>query len=198
VPGQTLTTTAEAYSIRVGASGTRGTMRLESVDPGGTLVLEQYMTAFFRGMSDGESGGPGTPDHSFPEAARSKTVGQFTIHVDDDQTFRYRDASGDQMPIHVDDEFAKSVGLPGIIAHGPCTMAMCSQAIVKTVCGGDPSRLKRLAVRFAKPVFPGSDVVTTIHDAGELGGRRRYAFEATSRGDVVIKDGLAEVEDTGR
>ena len=60
------------------------------------------------------------------------------MHVDDDQTYRYRDASGDLMPIHVDDEFARSVGLPGIIAHGLCTMAMCSQAVVTTVAGGDP------------------------------------------------------------
>jgi hypothetical protein len=43
-------------------------------------------------------------------------------------------------------------------------------------------------------VFPGHDVVTTIYDAGERDGRHLYAFEATSNGDVVIKDGLAEVE----
>jgi acyl dehydratase len=97
------------------------------------------------------------------------------------------------MPIHVDDAFAKSVGLPGIIVHGLCTMAMTSQAIVKSVAGGDPARLKRLAVRFSKPVFPGNDVVTTIYDAGVRDGRHVYAFEATSNGDTVIKDGLAEV-----
>src|SRR2546427_415173 len=84
------------------------------------------------------------------------------VHVDDDQTYRYRDASGDTMPIHVDNDVAKSVGLPGIIAHGLCTMAMCSQGIIKTLADGDPSRLRRLAVRFSKPVFPGNDVVVTM------------------------------------
>ena len=113
----------------------------------------------------------------------------FTVHVDDDQTYRYRDASGDTMPIHVDDDFAKSVGLPGIIVHGLCTMAMCSQAVVKTVAGGDPSRLKRLAVRFSKPVLPGNDIVTTVYELGD----GAYAFEATSAGATVIKDGRAEV-----
>jgi acyl dehydratase len=194
VPGQTVTSRAEAYSIRVGRSGTRFTARVVSADAQGRPVLEQYNTTFIRGMSDGESGGPEKPDHSFPEAARAKKVGELSVHVDDDQTYRYRDASGDTMPIHVDDAFAKSVGLSGIIAHGLCTMAMCSQAVVKTVAGSDPSRLKRLAVRFSKPVFPGNDVVTTIYDAGERDGRHVYAFEATSNGDVVIKDGLAEVE----
>jgi acyl dehydratase len=73
-------------------------------------------------------------------------------------------------------------------------MAMCSQAVIKTVADADPARLKRLAVRFAKPVIPGNDVVVSIFDAGERDGRRVYAFEARSAGDVVIKDGLAEVE----
>jgi acyl dehydratase len=72
-------------------------------------------------------------------------------------------------------------------------MAMTSQAIVKSVAGGDPARLKRLAVRFSKPVFPGNDIVTTIYDAGVRDDRHAYAFEATSNGDTVIKDGLAEV-----
>jgi acyl dehydratase len=192
VPGAGLVTAAEAYSIRVGSSGTRLTVRVVSNDAEtGEPVLEQFVTTFVRGMADGKSGGPDKPDHTFDEAARGTKVGEFTVHVDDDQTFRYRDASGDQMPIHVDDAFAKSVGLPGIIAHGLCTMAMTSQAVIKTVADGDPSRLKRLAVRFSKNVFPGDDVTTTIYEAGP----GRYAFEAhSSRGDLVISNGLAETE----
>jgi acyl dehydratase len=195
VPGARLVTRVTPESVRVGGSGTRVTLRTDSVDADGAPVLTQYFTVFVRGMSDGESGGPDKPGHDFPEAARSAPVGEpFVVHVDDDQTFRYRDASGDQMPIHVDDAFAKSVGLPGIIAHGLCTMAMCSQAVVKTVCDGDPARLKRLAVRFAANVFPGNDVEVQLYDAGSADGRRAFAFEATSAGAVVIKNGWAEVE----
>jgi acyl dehydratase len=197
VPGRTLVTTAEPYSYRVGGSGTRLTVRVTSRDSEtGEVVLEQFVTTFIRGMADGESAGPDKPDHTFPDGARSSEVARFTVHVDDDQTYRYHEASGDPMPIHLDDEFAKSVGLPGIIAHGLCTMAMCSQAVVKTLADGDPSRLKRLAVRFSKNVFPGDDVTTVLYDAGTTGdGRTRYAFEAvSSRGDTVITHGLAEVE----
>ena len=190
-PGMTITTRAEAYSVRVAGSGTRFTIRVTSDDGSGQPVLEQFITMFIRGMADGESAGPDKPDHSFPEDARANPVGEFTVHVDDDQTFRYRDASGDMMPIHVDENFAKSVGLPGIIAHGLCTMAMTSQAVVKTVAGGDPSRVKRLAVRFAKNVFPGDDVTTRIYKIDDTS----YAFEAvSSRGDTVISNGRAEVE----
>jgi acyl dehydratase len=195
VPGRSITTTGESYSIRVGGSGTRYTVKVVSNDTEtGEPVLTQYVTLFIRGMSDGESGGPDKPDHDFPADARERKVGELSVHVDEDQTYRYRDASGDMMPIHIDDDFAKSVGLPGIIAHGLCTMAMCSQAVIKTVADGDPTRLKRLAVRFAANVFPGNDVDTVIYDAGTSDdGNKVYAFEATSNGDVVIKNGLAEV-----
>ncbi|MGQ0521332.1 MAG: MaoC/PaaZ C-terminal domain-containing protein [Actinomycetota bacterium] len=193
-PGQVLATAAEAFSIRVGRSGTRYTMRVVSTDEGGTEpVLEQYCTMFIRGMSDGEDLGPDKPDHSFPRDARSREAGSFTVHVDDDQTYRYKEASGDDNAIHVDDEVARSVGLPGIIVHGLCTMAMAGQGVIATVAGGDPGRLRRLAVRFSRPVFPGSDVVTTVYDAGPHGDRHAYAFEAHSAGVLVISNGRAEI-----
>ena len=142
-------------------------------------------------MADGESAGPEKPDHTFPDSTRANAVGEYSVHVDDDQTFRYRDASGDQMPIHLDNDFAKSVGLPGIIAHGLCTMAMTSQAVIKVAADGDPGRLKRLAVRMAKNVFPGNDVVTTVYRGDSPGA---FPFEAHSAGELVISNGLAVVE----
>jgi acyl dehydratase len=195
-PGLSIATSSEAFSVRVGASGTRYTIKVTSRDAkSGDAVLEQFVTMFIRGMADGESAGPDKPDHALPDSAKGETIGELTVHVDDDQTFRYRDASGDQMPIHVDENFAKSVGLPGIIAHGLCTMAMTSQAIVKTVADGDPGRVKRLAVRFSKNVFPGDDVTTTIYSLPDEGRRRVFGFEAlTNRGDTVISNGRAEIE----
>ena len=192
VPGRILRNDAEAYSVRVGSSGTRFSIKVTSVDnETDEKVLEQYVTMFIRGMADGESDGPDKPDHTFPDEARQKKVGELTVHVDDDQTFRYSQASGDMMPIHLDENMAKSVGLPGIIAHGLCTMAMTSQAVIKTIADGDPARLTRLAVRFSKNVFPGDDVTTTIYETGTPGA---YAFEATSsRGDLVISNGRAEI-----
>jgi acyl dehydratase len=199
MPGRSITSVSQPYSVRVGGSGTRYSVTVASSDTEtGEPVLTQFFTLFIRGMVDGESGGPDKPAHDFPDEARSRKVGEHAVHVDDDQTFRYRDASGDLMPIHVDDELARSVGLPGIIAHGLCTMAMCSQSVITTVAGDDPTRLRRLAVRFAANVFPGNDVVTDIYEAGDsmtpsVEGAIVYVFEATSQGAVVVKNGLAEV-----
>ena len=194
VPGMTLVSRMAPVGIHGRSSGVAVVAKGVTETAAGEPVLTQYVTIFIRGMGDGESGGPDKPNHDFPDDARAKPAGTFTIHVDDDQTFRYREASGDEMPIHLDDAFAKSVGLPGIIAHGLCTMAMCSQAIIKTVADGDPGRLRRLAVRFASNVFPGNDIEVALFDAGTVDGRKAYAFEAASAGAVVIKNGWAEVE----
>ncbi len=71
---------------------------------------------------------------------------------------RYAEASGDRNPIHLDDDFARSVGLPGIIAHGMLQMGLLANLAV-AAAGGDPRRIKRLSVRFAAMVEPGEEVV---------------------------------------
>jgi len=192
-PGMSLITAAEPYNIRTARAGTWMTLRVVSDDDRGELVLEQFATMFIRGFASPETGGSEKPDHSFPPVARDHKVTEVTAHVDADQTFRYRDASGDDNRIHLDDEFARGVGLPGIIVHGMCTMAVCGAAVVDSVAGGDPTRLKRLAVRFSRPVFPDSDLVTGVYRVGEEEGRAVYAFEAASRGERTIRDGRAEV-----
>jgi acyl dehydratase len=193
VPGTTLSTVAAPFSVRPSRAGTWVTVRATSVDDDtGEQVLEQFGTMFVRGWNDVAAGGPERPDHGFSNAGRPEPVAVVAAEVDADQTWRYAAASGDDNLIHVDDGFARGVGLPGIILHGLCTMAMCSRAVIAGVAGGDPTRLARLAVRFSKPVLPGSDLVTTIYPSPDSGGSG-FAFEATSRGERVIRDGRAEL-----
>jgi acyl dehydratase len=115
--------------------------------------------------------------------------------VDEDQTFRYAEASGDHNPIHLDAEFARgAAGLPGIIVHGMCTMAFAARAVVDGACGGDPARLRRIRVRFSRPVFPG-EALTTRGWAEEGGDDLDvFAFETlNARGNAVITAGVAAV-----
>jgi len=196
VPGDVLSSRVKPIGYASAANGTTLCFLLETRDAQDEVVNEQYMTAFFRGVDAGESVGELAPGHKFDETLREQApVAKVTAHLDDDQTFRYAPASGDPMPIHLDDEAAKMAGLPGIIIHGLCTQAFTSWAVVQEVAGGDSSRLKRLAVRFARPVLPGQDITTTIWRAGSDGGVTTYAFETTVGADVVIKDGLAEIAD---
>ncbi len=198
VPGRTLTTFAEAYSLRSGRMGTRFTMRVVSSYEDGEPVVEQFATMLIRGVDPVEDAGPAPPPHSFPAEAKSAKIGEVATKVEVDQAVRYAGASGDANPIHVDDAAAKAVGLPGVILHGMCTMALCGRGVVDELAGGDPSRLRRLAVRFYRPVFPGSDLVTTLYDVGTEADRRVVAFEASSGGKVVVRDGRADLGATGR
>ncbi|MEU5877175.1 MaoC/PaaZ C-terminal domain-containing protein [Spirillospora sp. NPDC047279] len=199
--GQTLVSRAKVTGYASKSSGTTVSLKLETRTDGGDLVNEQWMVSFFRGFSAGETVGEHAPGHTLDEALRAGApLAEVVQHVDEDQTFRYSEASGDPMPIHLDEEFAKQMGLPGIIAHGLCTMAFTSRAVIESVAGGDPARLRRLAVRFSKPVLPGQDVTTRVWSKDDAASETRqvrvYGFESTSSsGDVVIKDGLAEIGD---
>ncbi|MGI8984566.1 MAG: MaoC/PaaZ C-terminal domain-containing protein [Acidimicrobiales bacterium] len=194
-PGGVLVTTAEAYSLRSGRMGTRFTMRVASADEAGEPVVEQFATMVIRGVEAGADEGPTPPTHAFPPEAKAARLASVASTVDFDQPQRYAEASGDHNPIHLDDAAAKAVGLPGVILHGMCTMALCARAVVDELAAGDASRLRRLAVRFYRPVFPGNDLVTTFYDAGRAGDRQVVAFEASSAGKVVVRDGRAEVSD---
>ena len=197
VPGQPLVTFAEAYSLRSGRMGTRFTMRVVSANEAGEQVIEQFATMLIRGVEAGADGGPAPPSHAFPPEAKGAKVAELVGKVDPDQGLRYAEASGDRNPIHVDDAAAQAVGLPGVILHGMCTMALCGRAIVDELAGGDPTRLRRLAVRFYRPVFPGNDLVTTLYEVGSERGRRVLAFETSSGGKIVVRDGRAELGPSG-
>src|ERR671920_1203958 len=72
---------------------------------------------------------------------------------------RYAGASGDFNPIHIDEDFAKQVGLPGRILHGLWTMAQVARA--QTENGGGPHALKRLSVQFRGMGLPEQEITVT-------------------------------------
>jgi acyl dehydratase len=68
-----------------------------------------------------------------------------------DSLVRYAGASGDFNPIHYRDDFAQTVGLPGVLAHGMLTMGLAVQTVVNFV--GDSGKILDYQVRFTKPVL---------------------------------------------
>jgi acyl dehydratase len=199
-PGNTLVSRAKMIGYQGLEKGTRAAIVLECRTEDGELVNEQYVTTFVRGLSVGKTVGELSPDHKFDDALRNiAPTAKVVQHIDNDQTFRYSPAAGDPMPIHLDEEVARDAGLPGIIAHGLCTMAFTSWAVLTELADSDVSRLKRFAVRFSKPVLPGDDFETRIWTKTQGNGSTTYAFE-TARGcddgeELVITDGLAEISD---
>jgi acyl dehydratase len=195
-PGDVLRSKASPVFLAVRGVGTTVAVRTETVDAGGAPVNEQFVTLFFRGPFEGESGGEPPPDHKLTAATKATApVAEATYGFDADQTFRYAAASGDPLPIHLDDAVARSVGLPGIIVHGLCTMAFCGRAVIESIGGGDPTRLGRLAVKFSRPVLPGQEITIRIYGAGaDDADGGAYGFEALNAdGQAVVKDGRAEL-----
>jgi len=101
---------------------------------------------------------------------------------------QYADASGDQNPIHQDEAFAKSVGLPDVIAHGMLTMALVGK-YVSDIAGGSAHVLE-FGGRFTKPVIvpAGVDVDLTVSAtvADVVDGKASLALSATSAGVKVL------------
>jgi acyl dehydratase len=110
----------------------------------------------------------------------------------------YADASGDQNPLHQDDNFARSVGFPGIIAHGMFTMAHLTKAV--TDWAGDPGALKRMKVQFRAVVFMDEEIVARGRidavDPATKRARLSVWVEVDRAGErqLPIKNSEAEVE----
>lgn len=93
----------------------------------------------------------------FADVAVGEEIPTLSRVVTREDVKAYADASGDQNPLHQDDELARAVGFPGIIAHGMFTMAHLTSCLV--VWLGDASALRRLRVQFRAPVFMGETIV---------------------------------------
>jgi acyl dehydratase len=108
-------------------------------------------------------------------------------------TKRYAEASGDPNPIHIDPEFAKSVGLPGVILHGLYSMAQVARAHTEAA-DGDPRALKRLSVQFRGMGFPEQEIVVTTTVKEAASGRVITDTVAAQGDNRIIRNAEAEIE----
>jgi 3-hydroxybutyryl-CoA dehydratase len=101
--------------------------------------------------------------------------------------FYYAAASGDFNPIHLDKEMAQLVGLPGNILHGMCTMAWAVEAAIDAL-GGDPGDLKKIQVRFSRPVKLEDQVTFTATASAE----KVLITAVNQEGQDVLKNAEAQ------
>lgn len=189
-PGDIITATAKIISIETKATGETMTVELEASNRSGQPVQKTHFIVFIRGGRNRDA----AASERVVEPNRGEPIFTVAQTIDKDQTYRYAEASGDRNPIHVDEGVAKMAGLPGIIVHGLCTMAFTSKVAIDRLCAGDPTRLKRLRVRFSRPVLPGQTITTKVWADGDQAGRKVFAYETFNPGgQPVIKGGIAEV-----
>ena len=106
-------------------------------------------------------------------------------------TVRYAGASGDFNPIHIDEEFAREVGLPGRILHGLWTMAQVARA--QTEAAGGPHALKRLSVQFRGMGLPEHEVVVRSTIERLEGDVAHVKTVAEQEGRLIVRNAEAEV-----
>jgi acyl dehydratase len=107
-------------------------------------------------------------------------------------TVRYAGASGDFNPIHIDDDFARQVGLPGKILHGLWTMAQVARA--QTDAAGGPHALKRLEVTFRGIGLPEREITVSGTVASVQDGVAIVHAVAEQDGRAIIRDAEAELQ----
>jgi len=106
---------------------------------------------------------------------------------------RYAGASGDFNPIHWNDEWAKSVGLPGVIAHGMFSMGVAARMI--SAFADNPAAIKRLRVRFSAMIQPGQTLTVSGEVADIDGDRVKVRFWGEDEaGNRVLSKGEAELQ----
>ena len=118
-------------------------------------------------------------------------MSELRVTPDASTTERYAHASGDHNPIHLDDEFARSVGLPGRILHGLYTMSLIARA--QTEAFGGPERLRCLSVQFRGAAVPEHEI-TIDSSAGEADGAViAVAVTVTQQGKSIVRGAVAEI-----
>jgi len=109
-------------------------------------------------------------------------------------TNRYAGASGDFNPIHIDPDFAKSVGLPGNILHGLYGMGLVAKAAAVGIGDGDPRALKKLTVQFRGMGLPEQEIEVTGSVKEVEGNRVTVDLEARQGDNRIIRNAVAELE----
>ncbi len=159
----------------------------------GELLAVLTQTTFCR--ADGGFGGPpreAPAPHPIPERAPDLTC---DLPTRPEMALIYR-LSGDINPLHAEPEFAKAAGFPRPILHGLATFGVAGHALLKTVCGYDPSRLTAMKGRFSAPVFPGETIRTEIwQEKNKAGAVLSFRARVVERDVVAINNGRAEINE---
>jgi acyl dehydratase len=156
------------------------------------LLVEARNVTFLRGDGgfSGQSGGSDPPPAALPGVPERAPDIEVELASLPHQALLYR-LNGDYNVLHADPDVARSAGFPRPILHGLCTYGMAAHAVLKAVCDYDARNLRRVAVRFTAPVFPGETVRFELWRQGSQTLHLRARVD--TRDTVVLNNGLIEL-----
>jgi acyl dehydratase len=186
--GDALTSTGRIATVAEQGANELMVISLETRDSTDELVTRQEVVCVSRGTASraarsrsGASGERADADQR-PDLVRS-------VPLPLEITHRYARASGDHNRIHIDDEFARAMGLPGVIVHGMCMFSIALQAVIEAVAGGRPERIGSASVRFRRPVQPGTALETRVYltpEGARFDGRAADG-DVALRGEAAVR-----------
>lgn len=154
------------------------------VNDDGTRLATGHGLTYIRGAGGwGGDRGPSAASAPLPDREPDRIV---TMRTRVDQPLLYR-INGDRNPLHSDPEFARAAGFDRPIMHGLCSLGMSLRSVLEEL--PEEATIDAMGARFARPVLPGDDLVTTMwfEDAGAV------RFEAASSGTVVLDAGIVRL-----
>ena len=152
----------------------------------GKKLFTSIITVF--GRLDGGFGGEDSPKKEviFPDREPDFVI---DASPTPDQPLIYR-LSGDTFQLHVDPKFAKMAGFEKPIMHGLCTHGYACRALIQSLIPGEPEKVRRMACRFSKPLYPGTPIRTLIWKMED--GRALWRTVNAETEETVIDKGIFE------
>ncbi len=182
-PGQLLAVEGSVAAILPHRAGTHVVIRLIARDGEGAPVFTEHIGAMLRGVEclGGGSGGELIPP--VPAAPGQATaLWEAPIVIDPLRPFVYDGCTDIFFPIHTSRQFARMVGLPGIILQGTATLAYAVTELVNRELDGDPGRVRSIACRFTGMILPGTDITVRLLGRDEKAGNRGLYFDVLNAG----------------
>lgn len=159
VPGSRVDIEGRIAAILPHRAGTHVILRLDAADGNGLALFTEHIGAMLRGVECGGVGSGGEDIPSVPGLSEpGEPLWERVLHVDLLRPFVYDGCTDIVFPIHTSKQFARQVGLPGIILQGTATLAMAVTEIINGELGADPRTVRSIACRFSGMVLPGSDI----------------------------------------
>lgn len=194
-PGDILAVKGKIAAILPHRAGTHIIIRYDVSDNTGKPVFTEHIGALLRNVKCTDSGRGGETLPPVPACgSKGAPVWEATIPIDPMRPFVYDGCTNIFFPIHTSKQFAKMVGLPGIILQGTATLAYAVKELINREAGGNPHCLKVLSCRFTGMVLPGTDIsIKLIEKLNRNNDKDLHFIVINKEGQKVISNGYARV-----
>lgn len=190
-PGDNISLSGSIAAIMPHKAGTHVILRFKAEGAGGEPLFTEYLGAMMRGVECADEGREEDGVPAFPVHPETKEIiWEAGIPVSPFAPFVYDGCSNIHFPIHTSVNFARSVGLPGIILQGTATLAIAVRELLDREAGGDSGRVSSISCRFTGMVFPGTEIKVLLTERVEGDGETDLFFTVmNSEGKRAVSNG---------